>query len=285
MIAGLSGVAGAFSAAQGAVALFAGENENLQKIMLKVQALMSITMGLQQVANALNKDSAFMLVTVAKAKELLAVATNKLSVALGISTVAAKALMATLTLGLSVAITAAIVLWEKFSGSTKEAAKSTETARKMFDDYHKTMAGKSADLVGKYAKLRDEYSKLKTAAEKQQWIKDNATEFDNLGLSVNNLTDADRVFVSNTKNVIKALELRAKALALQELQMKAYEEYYNQVINADQTVAGGGYYHKFKAGTYSTDAYGNLPDEWKKAGVTMEEAGYEWGGGQSGMAF
>lgn len=285
MIAGLSGVAGAFSAAQGAVALFAGENENLQKIMLKVQALMSITMGLQQVANALNKDSAFMLVTVAKAKELLAVATNKLTVALGGSAIAAKALMATLTLGLSVAITAAIVLWEKFSGSTKEAAKSTETARKMFDDYHKTMAGKSADLVGKYAKLRDEYSKLKTAAEKQQWIKDNATEFDNLGLSVSNLTEADRVFVGNTKNVIKALELRAEALALQELQMKAYEEYYNQIINADQTVAGGGYYHKFKAGTYSTDAYGNLPDEWKKAGVTMEEAGYEWGGGQSGMGF
>lgn len=285
MIAGLSGVAGAFSAAQGAVALFAGENENLQKIMLKVQALMSITMGLQQVANALNKDSAFMLVTVAKAKELLSAATNRLTVALGGSVVAAKALMATLTFGLSVAITAAIYLWDKFSGSTKEAAKSTEAARKMFDDYHKTMAGKSADLVGKYAKLRDEYGKLKTAAEKQQWIKDNATEFDNLGLSVNNLTDADRVFVSNTKNVIKALELRAKALALQELQMKAYEEYYNQVINADQTVAGGGYYNKFKAGTYSTDAYGNLPDEWKKAGVTMEEAGYEWGGGQSGMGF
>lgn len=285
MIAGLSGVAGAFSAAQGAVALFAGENENLQKIMLKVQALMSITMGLQQVANALNKDSAFMLVTVTKAKELLAVATNKLTVALGGSAIAAKALMATLTLGLSVAITAAIVLWEKFSGSTKEAAKSTEAARKMFDDYHKTMAGKSADLVGRYAKLRDEYGKLQTAYEKQQWIKDNATEFDNLGLSVSNLTEADRVFVGNTKNVIKALELRAEALALQELQMKAYEEYYNQIINADQTVAGGGYYNKFKAGTYSTDAYGNLPDEWKKAGVTMEEAGYEWGGGQSGMGF
>ncbi len=76
---------------------------------------MSITMGLQQVANALNKDSAFMLVTVAKAKELLAVATNRLTVALGNSTVAAKALMATLTLGLSVAITAAIYLWDKFS--------------------------------------------------------------------------------------------------------------------------------------------------------------------------
>ena len=71
MISGLSGVVGAFSAAQGAVALFAGENENLQKVMLKVQSLMSITIGLQQVANTINKDSAFMLTTVAKAKELL----------------------------------------------------------------------------------------------------------------------------------------------------------------------------------------------------------------------
>lgn len=63
IITGLGGVAGGFTAAQGAMALFAGENENLEKIMLKVQSLMSITMGLQQVAQALNKDSAFQLVT------------------------------------------------------------------------------------------------------------------------------------------------------------------------------------------------------------------------------
>lgn len=63
LISGLSGVSGAFSAAQGAVALFAGENEDLQKIMLKVQSLMSITVGLQQVQQTLNKDSAFTLVT------------------------------------------------------------------------------------------------------------------------------------------------------------------------------------------------------------------------------
>lgn len=64
IISGLNGVVGGFTAAQGAVALFAGENENLQKIMLKVQSLMSITMGLQQVSATLNKDSAFRLATV-----------------------------------------------------------------------------------------------------------------------------------------------------------------------------------------------------------------------------
>ena len=69
IITGLNGVVGGFTAAQGAVALFAGENENLQKIMLKVQSLMSITMGLQQVSATLNKDSAFSLITLNKAKE------------------------------------------------------------------------------------------------------------------------------------------------------------------------------------------------------------------------
>lgn len=70
IISGLSGVSGAFTAAQGAVGLFAGENENLNRIMLKVQSLMSITMGLQQLQQTLNKDSAFTLVTLNSLKKL-----------------------------------------------------------------------------------------------------------------------------------------------------------------------------------------------------------------------
>lgn len=69
LISGISGVAGAFSVAQGTMSLFAGENEDLQKIMLKVQSLMAITIGLQQVQQTLNKDSAFTLVTLNGLKE------------------------------------------------------------------------------------------------------------------------------------------------------------------------------------------------------------------------
>ena len=47
VISALGGVAGAFSVAQGVMGLYSGENENLQKIMLKVQSIMAITMGLQ----------------------------------------------------------------------------------------------------------------------------------------------------------------------------------------------------------------------------------------------
>lgn len=69
LISGISGVAGAFSVAQGTMSLFAGENEDLQKIMVKVQSLMAITIGLQQIQQTLNKDSAFTLVTLNGLKE------------------------------------------------------------------------------------------------------------------------------------------------------------------------------------------------------------------------
>lgn len=70
VISGLQGVSGAFAVAQGAVGLFGGENEELQKIMTRVQSIMAICIGLQQVQQALNKDSAFSLVTLNGLKEL-----------------------------------------------------------------------------------------------------------------------------------------------------------------------------------------------------------------------
>jgi len=69
VINGLSGLMGGFSAVTGAVSLFAGENENLQKVMTKLQSVMAITIGLQQVQQTLNKDSAFRLTTLANIKK------------------------------------------------------------------------------------------------------------------------------------------------------------------------------------------------------------------------
>lgn len=64
IISGVTGLSGAFSAAQGAMALFGSENKDLQEVMTKLQAVMAITIGLQQVQQMLNKDSAFQLVTI-----------------------------------------------------------------------------------------------------------------------------------------------------------------------------------------------------------------------------
>ena len=81
VISGLSGITGAYSVATGAMGLFAAENEDLQKIMAKVQSLMTITMGLQQVQTVLNKNSAFSMITLNSLKEwwnkLLAIGTGE----------------------------------------------------------------------------------------------------------------------------------------------------------------------------------------------------------------
>lgn len=282
VIGGLTLMTSGYQAVTGAMGLFSGENENLQRVMTKVQSVMSITMALQTAYTQLNKNSAFQLVIVAKAKDLLTAANVRLAAALGISTAAATALMATLTLGLSLAITGVIALISKMSNKTEEAKKGTDAMKKAFEDYHTATATNSANLVGKFQELRYQYQQLKTDAEKTEWIKANKSAFNGLELAVNNVTDADNIFVNNTTKVVKALELRAKAMALQELQMKAYEEYYKKVINADQTVAGGGYYRNVKVGQSFNSPDGKMPDDWKKAGVTAAEVGYKWGGGQSG---
>lgn len=125
-ISGVNGLSGAFTTATGVMSLFASENENLMKVQARVQSVMAITMGLQQVFNALNKDSAFRLVTVTKVKNLLTAANYRLAVSLGISNAAATALMATLTLGLSVVITGLVVAWNKYSDAQEEAARKAQ---------------------------------------------------------------------------------------------------------------------------------------------------------------
>lgn len=82
VIQGLSGLSGAFSAVQGAMGLFSSENERLNEIMLKVQSLMAITIGLQQVQQVLNKDSTFSLVTLNAVKRLFTKHTEEASEAL-----------------------------------------------------------------------------------------------------------------------------------------------------------------------------------------------------------
>ncbi len=58
LISAATGVAGAFSVAQGASALFGSEDEELQKTLLKVQGALAILNGLQAVQNVLQKESA-----------------------------------------------------------------------------------------------------------------------------------------------------------------------------------------------------------------------------------
>lgn len=257
----MGGISGAFSAAQGAVGLFAGENENLQKIMVKVQSLMAITIGLQQVAKTLNKDSYTQLVLVRKAKELLTVAETKFATALGISNVAAKALMATLTLGLSVAITAAIALISKFISKNREAKKAQE-------EFNNKVVEASAEPVTAITELSTAWNRLgNDMAAKNKFIEDNKDRFEDLGFSIRSVKDAEDLLVANKGKFIEACLERAKALAVQELAVEKYKE----VLKAQQELEATPK-TKLQRGGYYTDGYGVK----RKTNAVIEVTNPEW---------
>lgn len=229
IISGLTGITGAFSAAQGAIGLFAGENENLQKIMLKVQSLMAITIGLQQVEQMLNKDSPFILVTVAKAKTMLATATSGLAAALGVSTVAAQALLATLTLGLSAAITAIIVLVSKYVSKSKEAQKATEEFNKAVVDCAYKPIAAVEELSIAWSKLGDNLK------DKEKFIIDHAEDFKNLGSKIRDVKDAENLLINNKEKFISSLVMKAKAMASAEIAASKYKEALLKQLELEKT--------------------------------------------------
>lgn len=80
------------------------------------------------------------------------------------------------------------------------------------------------DNIISLKQLQQEWKNLKTTAEKNQWVKDNKSEFNKLGIAVNDVTDAENIFINNTEAVINALRLRAKAAAAQKLAAEQYEK-------------------------------------------------------------
>lgn len=286
ILSGLNGVVGGFTAAQGAVALFAGENENLQKIMLKVQSLMSITMGLQQVAQTLNKDSAFSLITLNKAKEwwnnLLAVgrgeqiastaataadttatiastaattanaaaeqaSTTAKTASVGASTGAAAAQAiqtASATAGtvaniglagafrmvgaaiksipvfgwILAGISALIALVSHFVSKANESKKATE-------EWYDAIAENAYKPIASIMELSDKWNALGNDLEaKKQFVENNKKAFEDLGVSVRDVVDAENVLVANKTAFINAQIEKAKAtIYLQQAQEKVKE--------------------------------------------------------------
>ena len=272
-------VAGGASLVTGAMGLLGIEDEKVQQAMLKVQSAISLVNGVTAIANVLNKDSILML----RIKKIMmdantaSTATNTVAeganaAATGISTVARNAWNVTVAIGkallgdfsgLVLVAAAGLVTYalctDDSTDSQEKHNKAVSDAQKIEQDYSKKVSSSTGELVGKYQVLRREWLSLKTTAEKTKWIENNQSAMDGLGLSVNNLSDAENIFVSNTSRVVAALEARAKAEAAQQALVDTYKKYYEQKNRHDTST--GDYYYKVKTGDKINQ------DEAKAAGL------------------
>ena len=134
----------------------------------------------------------------------------------------------------------------------KRAAQGMDTARaaaeqskQTFDSmYSQTLAR----LQSSFAKLRGEWGALRTEAEKRRWIGENRSAFDELGLSVKSLADAENVFVKQTGKVEQAFIRRARAAAAQAALTEEMERQIRLKLLIDGADARVRQAHRVKAG-------------------------------------
>lgn len=254
MAEGFSLIAGAASTATGIMGMLGVENDKVQAAILKVQSVMAALNGVQAIANALNKDSVLMhrikqvrlaASTAAQSTNTVAVTTN--TVAVGANTAAtvanttatrawnttkavAKALLGDWT-GLvlvgATALTAYAVCTSDAADAEEQKASSTDKAADAQDSYNKIMVDTYSQLMTTYTKLKNQYQSLASEHQKTAWIVENKNKLKDLGLEVNNVADAEKIFSSNTSVVVEAFAKRARAAArlaqLTELYKKQME--------------------------------------------------------------
>lgn len=118
----------------------------------------------------------------------------------------------------------AIIDWISTAiNGVKAASSYTELLETMNKELENGAGSYGKNMVS-LRRLSDEWKKLTTQKEQLQWIRDNKTEFDQLDISVRNVSDAENIFVNNTDAMITALQLRAKAAAAHAAAVKKYEE-------------------------------------------------------------
>lgn len=301
MAEGFSLIAGAASTATGVMGMLGVENDKVQAAILKVQSVMAALNGVQAIANALNKDSVLMhrIKQVRLAASTAAQSTNTVTVtantvAVGANTAAtvantaatrvwnttkavAKALLGDWT-GLvlvgATALTAYAVCTSDAAEAEEQKASSTNKAADAQDSYNKIMVDTYSQLMTTYTKLKNQYSSLASEHQKTAWITENKNKLKDLGLEVNNVADAEKIFSNNTSVVVEAFAKRARAAArlaqLTELYKKQMElmdkkDTISRQIKEDAAAHG----RHAKAGdeikdeTFRSSRYGNVGNDGK----------------------
>ena len=221
---GVQGVAGAFAVAQGAMGLFVGESEDLQKVMMKVQSLMAVMMGLQQVVNTLNKDSALM-TSIRRWRTGFEAAGAAATGAAG-KLKALWAVMKANPAGIILSVlSAAAVAISKFVKKTQEAKEKLEEIKKKAEEMNSSVADAASSSVAKFLQLRAAWEQVGGSFDaKRKFVVENAEAFKNLGVQVRSVKEAENLLNKDTNAFIRAQRQRGEAITYSQMAMSKTKE-------------------------------------------------------------
>jgi hypothetical protein len=168
VLGGVQGLAGAFSAVEGAAALMGIESKDLQKTMVQLQGALALVNGLQALQSALQAESAFMV-------GLNTAAMRIQTYVMGQATVAARVYAAALVATGAGAILVAIGLIASAFGNVKDKTKDATKAVDSLTEAYKKQAESSKEASKNGMEIADELlkkeldsAKLRGASDKEQ---------------------------------------------------------------------------------------------------------------------
>lgn len=242
MAEGFGVIGNSLSGVAGAVSLFTGEQEDLNKAIAMFTTVESTAAALTKVQNALQHQSAIMIAIRNVQQKAATAAINLETAAKGKNIVVTKAaeaaqwalnkaayanpyvLLAMAIIGVAAALTAFCVMSRKSKDAQEAETKATERAKAVKDAYYDAYNSNLSETMGSYTKLQVEWKNLKSESEKNQWIKDNTDAFHDLGFEITGTSDAESFFVQNEAQVIASFVARAEAAALAAQQVEIFNQ-------------------------------------------------------------
>lgn len=122
--------------------------------------------------------------------------------------------------GLAVGITLLVMygkeIWD-FTKSLFGVKEAAVEAMRSSDEFRDSVVDSSSDVIAKLMELSAEYTALGQNIDAQnQFIANNQNRFEELGLSISNVQEAENALIGNTDKVIQAMLARAQAAAASE---------------------------------------------------------------------
>lgn len=236
---GFRALSGTMTTATGLMTLFNAESENMEKQMVRLQSLMSVSIGVEQLMNTTRRDGALMTsISVlqirarARAEALATKETIRATIAQRAYNAVANMNPYVLLATTLISVAGAFVL---FSRKNKEAQEAQEELNKRTIEL--TTEGLAPQLI-KFKQLQTAWNDLGGDLSKQtKFVKANKDEFKELGIAVNDVNTASNLFTTNSDAFIQSLMLRAKASAAAKIAEEKYEEIIRDRLKVEQDIA------------------------------------------------
>lgn len=241
-------VGNAVSTVSGALALSSEQQEKLTRAVTIFTTVQSAANTVQKFQNMLQGESKVMmgittlqhgaetvairLETAAKSKNIIvskaAIVVQKMFNAV------AKAnpyvLLATALLGVGVALIAFVADSDDATDSMEEQKKAAERLEEQHKQMAETIGSAVAEQASSFIQLADEWKNLRTEAEKEQWIKNNISNFKKLGLAILDTATAQKVLVDQFPEVLKYMELQGQMAGIQQAKQGVWSDYYKALV-------------------------------------------------------